>query len=49
MTNEELKSKILEQAEALKICKAKVSEFRKNNITLLKTVKSLNAKFKSGK
>lgn len=46
MTNEELKAKILEQEQALKICTAKVREFRENNIILLKTVKALKAKFK---
>ncbi len=46
MTIEELEAKIKEQDEALKVEKAKVGEFRDNNIALTKSVDDLNLKFK---
>jgi hypothetical protein len=46
MTIEELEAKIKAQDEALKIEKAKVVEFRDNNIALTQNVEALNAKFK---
>lgn len=46
MTTEELEAKLKAQDEALKIEKAKVGEFRDNNIALTKSVDDLNAKFK---
>lgn len=46
MTIEELEAKIKTQDEALKLEKAKVGEFRDNNIALTKSVDDLTAKFK---